>query len=51
MVCDLPVPGGPCKIKLCPLSAKQTALNCEESTSTGRAKSLGLYSLSKSTPS
>ena len=41
MVCDLPVPGGPCKTKLLPLPESTIASNCEESTSTGMAKSAG----------
>ena len=40
IVCDLPVPGGPCSTKLLPADAAATALSCEESASTGTAISV-----------
>ena len=46
MVCDLPVPGGPCKIKLLPRPDSTMASICDESTSRGMAKSIGALSLS-----
>ena len=35
IVCDFPVPGGPCKTKLFPSLAAQMAVNCEESVLVG----------------
>ena len=46
MVCDLPVPGGPCNMKLFPSPDSMTASSCEESTSTGMAKLIGSRFLS-----
>ena len=46
MVCDFPVPGGPCNIKLFPSPDSITASSCEESTSMGMEKSSGAQVLS-----
>ena len=54
MVCDFPVPGGPCRMKLLPLPDSTMASICEESTSRGMQKSIGAFCLSMflaSTPS
>ena len=41
MVWDLPVPGGPCRTKLCPFAAVAMATICEESALNGTARSDG----------
>ena len=37
IVCDFPVPGGPCRTKLLPDAASLIAANCDESALIGRA--------------
>ena len=48
IVCDFPVPGGPCSIKLLSPVAALIASNWVESALIGNAISVGLYLLSKS---
>ena len=44
IVCDLPVPGGPCSTKLLPEAASYIADNCDESALIGRAISFDVIS-------